>query len=337
MIKERSSPAGQPSPVPWAAIRSSRRTGSGSGSRAERRAQDRARTGAPPSPCRSPRPAVYSPWSSGPGSTTDPSCSPRVTTARLFRVNGDGSGQHLVLDRGRLGAGLHQPSSPRCRMPGRAGDDVRHAACVTGGSGCWICPVARSCQAGRRRLGSLVHVHRAAALRPSRRQRSHSRWTPAPRPSRGGRSRCSGRCDLVRCPGRRLRVRRLPGLRRGGTGPVAGAAGQIVAVDRGGRATTPSIASAWPVWGFESPGVTGRPAAGAGRGCRRGSADLRQELPDGPRHRLTCGGGGGRVGWTPGGQDVLFVGQRDGAFVALRRRADGTAAESVVATDRRSV
>jgi serine/threonine-protein kinase len=62
-----------------------------------------------------------------------------------------------------------------------------------------------------------------------------------------------------------------------------------------------------------------------------------RQMPDGPSSRLTFTGQSLRPAWSPDGRDVVYIGIRDGPSVALRRRADGTGSETVLAREARPV
>jgi serine/threonine-protein kinase len=264
---------------------------------------------------------------------------PSRDNARLFRVNGDGSGQQLVLDRGRLGPGYITRLAALPDAEGVLVTTCTTLPCVIGRI--WLLDLSRdslvplvdgASAAWYMSTGHLLFGRPDGNLFAEPLDRRHLTLTGRPVAVLGPVQTVFGVPAVAFASDGSL----LYG--EGGPDTVAGAAGQIVAADRGGRATILMDSVRLAGVGFASLRVSPD-------GLRLVLVELAdagpqifiKQLPDGPASRLTLGGGGGRVGWSPGGQDVLFVGQRDSAFVALRRRADGTAAESVVATDRRSV
>src|SRR5690606_2965847 len=69
----------------------------------------------------------------------------------------------------------------------------------------------------------------------------------------------------------------------------------------------------------------------------RGSQIVVKSLPNGPVTPITFEGGSSRPVWSSDGRDLYYVGDRNGRSVALRRSADGTGGESVVAEEARGI
>jgi serine/threonine-protein kinase len=67
----------------------------------------------------------------------------------------------------------------------------------------------------------------------------------------------------------------------------------------------------------------------------RGAQVAVKQLPDGPVTPITFDGTAARPVWSADGHDLLYLAERNGKNVVIRKRADGTGAESVVAEDRR--
>jgi serine/threonine-protein kinase len=69
----------------------------------------------------------------------------------------------------------------------------------------------------------------------------------------------------------------------------------------------------------------------------RGPQVAVKELPNGPVSPITFEGWSARPVWMANGWDVTFLGERNGKLVALRKRADGTGEETVLAEDPRPI
>jgi len=258
-------------------------------------------------------------------------------SARLFRVNGDGSGQRVVLDRGRLSGGAIIRLSALPDAQGVLVTACTSAPCITGQV--WLLDLARD---------TLVRLIDGAS----------SAWYMSTGHVLFGRpdgNLFAQRLDLRRLalvgpPVAVLAVQAVFGVpvvafardgsmlyAEGGPDAFASASMQIVAVDRDSDVTVVVDSVKVPGVGF-GPRVSpdGRRLAHV-QVTDEGPQVFIKRLPDGPISRLTLGGGGIRPVWDPTGQDVLYAGSRDSVFVALRRRADGTASESVLATEPRGV
>jgi len=122
-----------------------------------------------------------------------------------------------------------------------------------------------------------------------------------------------------------------------GTADIMGAARSIAWVERDGRATP---IDSLPVAGGIDQGLGLSPD-----GSRlalvllgeRGSQIAVKRLPDGPVSPITFDGTRGRPAWSSDGRDLFYIGERNGKNVVLRRRADGTGSETLVAEDSRFI
>jgi len=264
---------------------------------------------------------------------------PARDNVRLFRVNEDGSGQHLVLDRGPLGSGAIVRLAALPDAQGVLITMCSSAPCVFGRI--WALDLVRDS------LALLVDGASAAWYMAT----GHVLYG---RPDGNLFARRLDRRSLaltgpqVAVLGPVQTMFGIPAVAfardgsvlyaEGGTDASNSAVGQIVAVDRTGRAAVLMDSIRMPSVAFAGLRVSpdGRRLALSVFGDA-GPVIVVKQLPNGPESRLTIGRGGARPVWAPGGEDVLYVGARDGANVGLRRRADGTAAEVVVATDPRFV
>ena len=122
-----------------------------------------------------------------------------------------------------------------------------------------------------------------------------------------------------------------------GAADIMGGARSIVWVGRDGRA---SLIDSLGVAGGIEQGLALSPD-----GTRlalvllseRGSQVAVKQLPDGPVSPVSFDGTSARPVWSPDGRDLFYVAERGGRNVVVRRRADGTGTESVVAEDSRYI
>jgi serine/threonine-protein kinase len=120
-----------------------------------------------------------------------------------------------------------------------------------------------------------------------------------------------------------------------GAADILGAARAVVWVERDGRAT---LMDSLPVAGGIEQGLgispDGSRLALVVRG-ERGSQVAVKQLPDGPATPITFDGTSARPVWSFDGRELFYVAEHNGKNVVFRRRADGTGKESVVAEDSR--
>ncbi|HSA55702.1 MAG TPA: protein kinase [Gemmatimonadaceae bacterium] len=122
-----------------------------------------------------------------------------------------------------------------------------------------------------------------------------------------------------------------------GAADILGAARTLVWVERDGRQT---LIDSLLVAGSVEQGLDVSPD-----GSRlalvllgeRGSQIAVKQLPDGPVSPITFEGTSARPVWSSDGRDLFYIAERNGKNVVLRRRADGTGTESVVAEDSRQI
>jgi len=265
---------------------------------------------------------------------------PARDNARLFVVNADGFGEHVVLDHGRMGmgAGAIIRLAPLPDAQGVLITLCRSAPCVDGQI--WLLDMVRdslvllidgASSAWHLSTGHVLFGRSDGTLFAQRLDLRRLELTGAPVAVLGPVQTVYGVPAVVLANGSVLYA-------EGGTDAILDANGQFVAVNRDGGVT--ALTDTVHLVGV---GYTGLRVSTDGRRLAEAQATdggpqiLIRQLPDGPVSRLTFGAGAGRPVWAPGGQDVLYVGARAGANVGLRRRADGTAAESVLVKDPRGV
>jgi Tol biopolymer transport system component len=126
-----------------------------------------------------------------------------------------------------------------------------------------------------------------------------------------------------------------------GDGLSPGVASSLVWVDRAGTGTTLDTALSLP--GVEQA-VFGLSLAPDGsrlalvQNTDQGPQIFVKPMPEGPVTRLTFEGWSSRPAWSPDGRDLVYIKYRDGApSVAVRQRADGAGAATVIAQEPRPV
>jgi serine/threonine-protein kinase len=120
-----------------------------------------------------------------------------------------------------------------------------------------------------------------------------------------------------------------------GAADLLGGSRSLVWVERDGRVT---LIDSLPVAGGIEQGLGVSPD-----GTRlalvvlgeRGSQLAVKQLPDGPVSPITFEGAAARPVWSSDGRDLFYVAERNGKNVVLRRRADGTGPETLVAEEAR--
>ncbi len=256
----------------------------------------------------------------------------------LFQVDDDGASQRQVLEAGRIPGGITHLAplpegqgvliavcpSPACR-PGEVWAlDLQRDTVVK------LLEGARS--AWFMRTGHLLYGRRDGNLFAQRLDRQRLALTGSAIAIFGPTATYFGTPAVVFSAGGSVLYA------EGGEVTGVGSRAELVWIDRDGRDTVLSA-------DMRSPGIIDVGLSLSPDGSKlaltqrtdQGPQVFVKQMPDGPVSRLTFEGGSRRPAWEPDGRDVLFVGDREGRSVALRRRADGTGAETVVAVEARPI
>ncbi len=258
--------------------------------------------------------------------------------SRLFQVSAEGTGQRVVLDTGRIGVGSINRVSALPDAQGVLITACPSIPCVDGAV--WALDLKRDrVELVARRASAAWYMPTGHVLfgRPDgnlfaqRFDRDQLSLTGPVTPVLGPIQTAYGTPRMLYSPAGTI-------LYSSEGADISNTVGDLVWVDRKGAATT--LVSGSPIG---SPANAGNALSPGGTRLAfvervdQASQIFVKPLPDGPASQITFNGPSSRPGWTPDGRDIVYIGNRNGRMVALRRRADGTGDETVVAEDARGV